>query len=201
LTAYLEADHWKQSSRSIVVEVKPEAGNDAYWENGLEIGWNTVPYAKGVAYFGCDGIITGYRYSPSRGDYIVMDRYGPLFSPAPFEQDIENERFGAMFVFSKKRCTLFGRVPSEALAGSEVSLLGGQLLSVPPAWHGQKVSDIVRECRKQTKAIAQVSVGEWDAKSQKWRELLPEREISNGDALRIDPGSACSLDLGREIGG
>jgi hypothetical protein len=44
-------------------------------------------------------------------------------------------------------------------------------------------------------------VGEWDAKSQKWRELLPEREISNGDALRIDPGSACSLDLGREIGG
>ena len=61
VTAYLEADHWKQVSKTISVEVKPAAGSDTVWATNLNIGWNLVPYAEGIGVYGCDDIITGYR--------------------------------------------------------------------------------------------------------------------------------------------
>ncbi|MFA5930468.1 MAG: hypothetical protein WC861_06310 [Candidatus Micrarchaeia archaeon] len=196
VTAYLEADHWKQVSKTIKVEVKPAAGSDARWATAINVGWNLVPYAEGIGVYGCDEIITGYRYSPTNGEYVQMDRFGALFKPAPFEPNVENERFGGMFVFSTRRCAMESRVPPEALYGARVSLLGGQLLSIPPAWHGVEASVIAQECARQTGTQAsQVQIRKWDSAKQEWVTPAQSTLLSNGEVWKILPKGACELSL------
>ncbi|MFA6214866.1 MAG: hypothetical protein WC717_06360 [Candidatus Micrarchaeia archaeon] len=200
VTAYAESDHWKQVSKTLQVEVKPLVGSDAYWKTNLQVGWNLVPYAQGMGIYGCDAIITGYRYSPFRGDYIQMDRFGPLFTPAPFEPSVEDEKFGAMFVFSRERCAMESRLPSEALSSPVVSITGGQLLSIPPAWHGQQAGAIAEACAKQSGASAsQVQIRQWDASRQEWAVPSQGDALSNGGVLRIVPSGSCSLDLSQKV--
>jgi hypothetical protein len=200
ITAYLESDHWKQVSRTLQVEVKPPAGSDAYWKTNLQVGWNLVPYAQGMGIYGCDGIMTGYRYSPFRGDYIQMDRFGPIFVPAPFEPSVEDEKFGAMFLFSRERCAMESRLPSEALSSPVVSLQGGQLLSIPPAWHGQQVGAIAEACARQSGTSAsQVQIKKWDASRHEWATPSLGNALSNGEVLRIVPNGGCSLDLSQKV--
>ncbi|MCX6771765.1 MAG: hypothetical protein NTX79_06950 [Candidatus Micrarchaeota archaeon] len=196
VTAYLEADHWKQVSKTIRVEVKPAAGSDASWATNLNIGWNLVPYAEGIGVYGCNEIITGYRYSPTSGEYVQMDRFGAQFSPAPFEPNVENERFGGMFVFSTKRCTMESRVPPETLANAKVSLFGGQLLSISPAWNNKEAGAIAQECASQSGTQAsQVQLRKWDAAKQEWITPAQSDLLSNGEVWKILPKGECELGL------
>ena len=196
ITAYLESDHWKQVSKTIEVEVKPAAGSDTGWTTALDIGWNLVPYADGVGVYGCDDIMTGYRYSPTTGEYIQMDRFGALFKPAPFEPNVPDERFGGMFVFSAKRCTMESRVPPETLAGANVSLFGGQLLSITPAWQGKEAGAIAQECARQSGTQpSQVQMKRWDAAKQEWITPAQSTILSNGEVWKILPNGACELSL------
>jgi hypothetical protein len=197
VTAYLEADHWKQVSKTIKVEVKPAAGSDTRWATALNVGWNLVPYADGIGVYGCDEIITGYRYSPTTGEYVQMDRFGARFSPAPFEPNLENERFGGLFVFSTARCGMESRVAPETLANAKVSLFGGQLLSITPAWHGKEAGEIAQQCAKQTGTLSsQVQMRKWDAKNQVWITPAQSTLLSNGEVWKILPAGACELELG-----
>ena len=197
VTAYLEADHWKQVSKTIQVQVKPAAGSDTTWATNLTIGWNLVPYAEGIGVYGCDNITTGYRYSPTNGEYVQMDRFGALFKPAPFEPNVENERFGGMFVFSTTRCAMESRVPPETLANAKVSLFGGQLISITPAWHGKEASAIAQECASQTGTQASsVQLRKWDAKNQEWVTPAQSAILSNGEVWKILPKGDCELELG-----
>ena len=197
VTAYLESDHWKQVSKTIAVEVKPAAGSDTRWASSLNIGWNLVPYAEGIGVYGCDEIITGYRYSPTTGEYVQMDRFGALFKPAPFEPNVKNERFGGVFVFSTSRCAMESRVPSETLANAKVSLFGGQLLSIPPAWHNKEAGAIAQACAKQTGTLAtQVQLRKWDSAKQEWITPAQSATLSNGEVWKILPKGACDLELG-----
>ena len=197
VTAYLESDHWKQVSKTITVEVKPAAGSDTVWKTNLNIGWNLVPYAEGIGVYGCDGIITGYRYSPTADEYVQMDRFGALFKPAPFEPNVPDERFGGMFVFSTSRCAMESRVPPETLAGAKVSLFGGQLLSITPAWHGKEAGAIAQECASQSGTQSSlVQLRKWDAKNQEWITPLQSSILSNGEVWKILPISECKIDLG-----
>lgn len=197
VTAYLESDHWKQVSKTLQVQVKPAAGSDTAWKSGLDIGWNLIPYVQGTGVYGCDGIITGYRYSPTTGEYVVMDRFGARFSPAPFEPNVPDERFGGMFVFSTSRCTMESRVPQEALENAKVSLFGGQLLSITPAWHGKEAGEIAKECASQSGTQAsQVQLRKWDAARQEWVEPAQTSMLSNGEVWKILPIGECELELG-----
>jgi len=197
VTAYLEADHWKQVSKTIQVQVKPAAGSDTAWKTNINIGWNLIPYAEGIGAYGCDDIITGYRYSPTTGEYVQMDRFGALFKPAPFEPSVENERFGGMFVFSTSRCAMESRVPQETLENAKVSLFGGQLLSITPAWHGKEAGAIAKECASQSGTQAsQVQMRKWDAKNQEWVTPAQSAILSNGEVWKILPAGACELELG-----
>jgi len=200
VTAYLEADHWKQVSKTLQVEVKPAAGSDTTWKTNLNIGWNLIPYAQGIGAYGCDEILTGYRYSPTTGEYVQMDRFGARFSPAPFEPNVENERFGGMFVFSTSRCTMESRVPPEALEGAKASLFGGQLLSIPSSWHGQEAGAIARACASQSGTQAsQVQLRKWDAKNQEWIMPAQSAILSNGEVWKILPKGGCELDLSERV--
>ena len=196
ITAYLESDHWKQVSKTISVEVKPAAGSDARWATSLNIGWNLIPYAEGVGVYGCDGIQTGYRYSPAAGEYIQMDRFGARFSPSPFEPHVENERFGGMFVFSTSRCAMESRVAPETLADANISLFGGQLLSITPALQGMEAGAIAQECARQSGTPpSQVQMKKWDAAKQEWVTPAQSTILSNGEVWKILPTGACEISL------
>jgi len=197
VTAYLETDHWKQVSKTLQVQVKPAVGSDTVWKTSLNIGWNLVPYAEGIGVYGCDEIITGYRYSPTTGEYTQMDRFGARFSPAPFEPNAKNERFGGMFVFSTTRCSMESRVAPETLANAKVSLFGGQLLSITPEWNGKEAGAIAKECASQSGTQAsQVQMRKWDAKNQEWITPAQSTLLSNGEVWKILPTGACELELG-----
>jgi len=196
VTAYLEDDHWKQASKTIQVEVKPAAGSDARWATSLNIGWNLVPYAEGIGVYGCDEIMTGYRYSPTTGEYVQMDRFGALFKPAPFEPSVANERFGGMFVFSTSRCTMESRVAPETLENAKVSLFNGQLLSISPAWHNKEAGAIAQECASQSGTQAsEVQLRKWDAKNQEWITPAQSAILSNGEVWKILPKGECEIDI------
>ena len=151
----------------------------------------------GIGVYGCDEIMTGYRYSPTTGEYVQMDRFGALFKPAPFEPNVKNERFGGMFVFSTRRCTMESRVAPETLAGAKVSLFGGQLLSITPAWNGKEAGSIVQECASQSGTQAsQVQFSKWDAKNQEWITPAQSASLSNGEVWKILPKGECELELG-----
>jgi hypothetical protein len=196
VTGYLEMDHWKQSSKNIAVKVGAQADSDAVWRTPLKIGWNLVPYVDGSGLFGCPNITQGYRYFPSKQDYVVMGRFGALFSPMPNEKAIPGGELGGIFVFSTLRCTMESRHPPQSF-GTSVPLQGGQLLSMTPAWHGKKASDIISECQSQSGgANASVEIGAWDAQSQEWRTLMGSEIIKNGEVLRIKSGTNCTLGMG-----
>ena len=201
VTAYLDSDHWKQVSEKLNVMVSQEIGSDAQWKTGLQIGWNNVPYAEGTGIYGCQKITTAYRYSPYKGDYIVLNRYGPIFEPAPFEPSMPDERNGALFAFSTERCSLESRVPPEALEGPGVLTRGGQLLSIPPAWHGQKVGDIKDACEKQAGSAIGLDAKYWDAGNQRWMIAQDAMELWNGKVLRVSSGFGCLLDLSSPLSG
>ncbi len=196
LTAYLEADHWEQVSKNAVLAVKPVLGSDAYWKTDLVVGWNNIPNIDGLGVYGCPDINTGYRYSPYKGDYIVLNRYGSQFVPAPFEPNIENERFGALFVFSRQKCSLESRVPAEAFDKSEISIREGQLLSIPPEWHNATVGSILKQCIAHSgNANFQLDAKIWDAGNQKWIPAGEDEHLKNGQALRLIPNAECTLDM------
>lgn len=200
VTAYSEADHWKQASKNAVLAVKPVLGSDAYWKTDLAVGWNNIPNIDGLGVYGCPDINTAYRYSPYKGDYIVLNRYGSQFVPAPFEPDIENERFGALFVFSRKKCAIESRVPAEAFDNAEISIREGQLLSIPPAWHNATVSAILRQCIAQSgNAKFQLEAKLWSADKQQWLPLGDSARLMNGQAIRLVPNMECALDLQKEL--
>ncbi len=195
-TAYREDDHWKQASKAIGVTLVRESDSDAYWKTGIGIGWNLVPNIEGIGVYGCPGINTAYRYSSYKGDYITLNRYGPVFVPAPFEADMPNEQFGGLFVFSTQKCTLESRVPMASYGNAEVSLLEGQLLSVPPAWHGAPLSSLKSACASQSaNGSGTLDAKLWDAPRQQWVAAPANHTLVNGEVLRLVPNFDCSLNL------
>lgn len=201
VTAYREDDHWAQVSKPLALEVKPEYGSDTSWSTDLTIGWNNIPYALGTGVYGCPGINTAYRYSPYKGDYIVLNRYGALFEPAPFEPNMENEKFGGLFVFSKERCAMESKVPAEAFNSAAVSLRDGQLLSIPSAWHNAAFSKLFAACKSQIHSPSdRLEAKIWDADSQTWKTPAASGLMKNGQAVRLVANYDCTLDLGKPLG-
>jgi|GEM_PF-3154764 len=200
VTAYPESDHWKQASKNFDLEVGAQDAADAYWSTQLQIGWNLVPNAPYLGIYGCPDINTGYRYSAYKGDYITLNRYGAVFSVAPFEQDVANENYGGLFVFSTKRCTLESRVPSDTLRDAQVSLRDGQLLSIPPAWNGQTAGKLVQSCMEQSKNPSDaVELKAWDANNQKWTSLPLNQQLKNGEVVRALANFDCTLSLENRV--
>ncbi len=201
VTSYPESDHWKQVSKNIQLEVKPQAGSDAYWKTDLTIGWNNIPNAPDLGVYGCPGVTTAYRYSAYKGDYITLNRYGALFVPAPFEPDMENERFGGLFVFSKESCTMESSVAAETFDKAGVSVRGGQLLSIPPAWHNAQVSSIAAACKGQSHSGSDTTeIKLWSADRQKWLSPAQSEKLQNGEVWRLVSNFDCTLDLGKALG-
>ena len=200
VTAYPDADHWKQASAKLALQVRPEAGSDAYWRTGIQVGWNAIPYSTGTGVYGCPNITEAYRYSPYKGDYIQMERYGSLFVTAPFEPNAANEGFGGLFVFSSQRCTMESSVPPISSQGSAVSLRDGQMLSIPPAWSGQPSGDIAASCMEQPHAAQdKVELTRWDAATQTWVSPAASELLGNGQVWRIVPSFDCTLDLQKAL--
>lgn len=197
VTAYNDEDHWKQVSRNIAVEVKPRSDADTYWKTELQIGWNLIPYEAGSAAYGCDAITGAYRYSPSRKDYVEMKRFGPVFQQADGKATPANERFSALFVFSRERCAMESRVAADKFLEAQVQLLGGQLLSVSPEWHGAFVSDIAGLCDRQ--GAGKTEFKRWNSGTQRWVDALPGDELKNGQTLKIKPAKQCVLGLGEGV--
>ena len=197
ITAYNDEDHWKQVSQNIAVEVKPHSDADTYWKTPLEIGWNLIPYEAGSAAYGCDAITEAYRYSPSKKDYVEMKRFGPVFQQSDGKDTPPNERFSALFVFSRERCAIESRVAADKFLDAQVQLLGGQLLSVPPAWHGAAAESITSLCEKQ--GAGKVEMKKWNADSQRWENVAGADELKNGETLKAKPAKQCVLDLGQEF--
>lgn len=201
VTAYPDSDHWKQESRTISLRVGQQDDSDAHWSTQLEVGWNLMPNAQDLGVYGCPGVNTGYRYSAYKGDYITLNRYGAVFSVAPFEPEIENERYGSLFVFSRERCTMESRVPAYLLKEAKVSLRDGQLLSVPPAWNGATVEALATACMQDSRNPADsVKMELWDASSQRWAEPSAGRKLKNGEAIKVLANFDCLLDLERGLG-
>jgi len=196
IVAYPETDHWKQKSEKVSLQVRQTDASDAYWGTQLQIGWNLIPNVEGLGIYGCPEINTGYRYSAYKGDYITLNRYGAVFSVAPFEQDVENEKFGGLFVFSTQRCTMESRVPAYLLGNSQVSLRDGQLLSIPPAWQGAADEQLVNACMKQSKNPSdKVEMTIWDNDRQKWMSPAAGKQLNNGEVWRALANFDCTLNL------
>ncbi len=198
VTAYSEDDHWKQVSRNIKIEAKP-INNYTYWKTDLTIGWNNVPYVEGISLYGCPNITSAYRFSPSKNDYITMNRYGPLLVPARNETVLKNEQFGGLFVFSRERCTVESIVPNERFSEEKLALSGSQLLTIPPAWNNEPTKILGEACTANSNVTATVEMKYWNAGSQKWTSASSVDILKTGQVWQITSSAKCTLDLGQPL--
>ena len=196
VTGYLESDHWKQASKSISVHTGKRADSDTMWKTQLQIGWNAVPYVSGIGAFGCPDITTAYRYSPSLGDYVVMQRYGAVFVSSA-QSEMANEKFSGLFVFATSRCTIESSVPPSAF-NATINANGGQLLSMPPAWQGENASGIIAWCSSfKPGGNGTMGISHWDARSQKWIPAAVNGTFYNGEVLKVGSSFDCPLRMDR----
>lgn len=183
LTAYSEADHWKQESKKVSVEAWRAAASDAFIATNLEVGWNALPYANGIPIFGCENITYAYRYSPSLGEYVRMERFAAEFSA---DESLEDEgALSALFVFSKQKCTMRSYVSPQMLDSLPISIGKGALVSVLPKWDGKAVEEVAMQICPNG-----ASISKWDATLQKW---VNPQQVRFGEAIRITArqGTVC----------
>ncbi len=198
MTAYSEADHWKQTSQNVSIQVEAMEAGDTYWATQLYVGWNTVPFADGVGVFGCPAISEGYVYSPSREDYVRMVREGATFAPADGAVLPAGEKNSGLFVFSKQRCAIQSLVPPEIFERTAVPQEKEHLLTASPVWTGLNSTQLAAEyCPGMPPALEgspnPLPISLWNAFEQRW-ERLGNRTIQNGQVLRLHERTfACSL--------
>lgn len=198
MTAYSPADIWKQVSANVSVQVRPFAGSDLLWRTNLTLGWNIIPSMEGAAFLGCEDIRTAYRYSPTKGDYIELERYGAQFVPKAGEPDVPDERGGGLAMFVRKRCTISTVADSGRLDGQQLNLTSNRerSLTVPYPWYGKTKSQMLAAYCPKADADA-IAFNYWDAARQRW-EPANERPLFAGQVLYIRTGSmggACALPL------
>ncbi|MFH1095637.1 MAG: hypothetical protein V1728_05465 [Candidatus Micrarchaeota archaeon] len=198
VTAYSEADHWKQTSKPVSLTVLPAKADETYWATPLSVGWNTIPYAEGVSVFGCPAITEGYAYSPSLGDFVRMVREGATFSPMGTDAMPAGEKNGGLFVFSKKRCVMQSLVPPEIFQRAPVAQEKEQLLTVSPDWTDLNATQLAKKyCPQIPDALVRgynpMPISVWNAVEQRW-EKLGANLIQNGQVLRLHERTfACAL--------
>ncbi len=198
VTAYSEADHWKQESKPVQVTVLPARADETYWATPLSVGWNTIPYAEGVGVFGCPAITEGYVYSPSMDDFVRMVREGATFAPMGTEALPAGEKNGGLFVFSKQRCAMQSLVPPEIFERVPMAQEKEQLLTASPAWAGLNSTQLAQKyCPEMPDALKgaynPMPISVWNALEQRW-EKLGDKPIGNGQVLRLHERTfACAL--------
>ncbi|MFA5106563.1 MAG: hypothetical protein WC506_06420 [Candidatus Micrarchaeia archaeon] len=194
VTAYSEADHWNQVSQDINVSVNPSIDySDTYWSVPLGIGWYNIPYVYGTGVFGCDNITEAYGYLASHGEYVKLERYGPVFMPPAGLDDSPL----SLFVFSRGSCVMYGNVPASTWNSLVSPVKGGQLVPVPPAWDGAQVGSMSKACLPGQGV--ELSIKKWDGNSQTW--LLPSADsrMSVGEVYQVYSSQLCNLDLSRPL--
>ncbi|VVB98809.1 Uncharacterised protein [uncultured archaeon] len=198
-TAYNDADHWKQASKTFKVQVSPGNAGAAYWKTNLAVGWNAIPYMQGAGVYGCPEITEAYSYLPGQKEYVRLQRYGPIFALSPTGSYAVPERLGGLFVFSKGRCAMESRLEATEFSGAPIQLYNGQLLSVPLPWNGTALSSISNACALQS-AYNKAEASRWDADRQVWVVLSHSDKLESGTAYRISSSDVCTLDSGSKPG-